>query len=158
MPTKLVLTSSQPSFSEPLLPTVYVDRHSSLVSTPVPIQPSRIQRWLLKSHDIRGQRSRKQIYKCNAFSIYISNTIIPDTCFGYIDVYFDAENKLVKDDLSSHMLNWYPNTLCIADEALSHPWLRGEPFACCNEKLPKHSQSTEEFQENRRQQASNLSR
>lgn len=61
-------------------------------------------------------------------------------------------------DLLSRMLKLDPNARCTADEALSHRWFQEEPFACRKEELPKHAESTHEFQAKRRRQASNLNR
>lgn len=61
-------------------------------------------------------------------------------------------------DLLTCMLKLDPEKRITATEALGHKWFQEEPYACRKDELPKHSESTHEFQAKRRREASHLSR
>eukprot|EP00177_Eucheuma_denticulatum_P008604 GFKZ01015661.1.p2 GENE.GFKZ01015661.1~~GFKZ01015661.1.p2 ORF type:complete len:274 (+),score=26.71 GFKZ01015661.1:368-1189(+) len=61
-------------------------------------------------------------------------------------------------DLLTQMLKLDPSKRISASDALSHRWFQEEPYACRKDELPKHAESTHEFQAKRRRQASSLSR
>lgn len=57
-------------------------------------------------------------------------------------------------NLIKQLLRLDPSARLAAREALAHPWFEEEPRACKKEELPKHKESTHEFQAKRRRQAS----
>ena len=72
--------------------------------------------------------------------------------------YHSAPYSAAIADLLRKMLTLDPEKRITATEALAHRWFQEEPYACRKEDLPKHKESTHEFQAKRRRQASNLNR